>query len=154
MRSLTAFEISNINYLDNLGLKHAEIHFTLTIIKKAMFDANKSIKNLLKESGIHDFDNQEYGVEHKVFIDTHLLTFLCDIISETSLYRAGSRGDARMWFGADIFPLVQPDDMYSIFVFNQELYAVNITRLNIADCPECSLDNPIKTIVNSIKTTL
>lgn len=154
MRSLTPFEISNINYLDNLGLKHAEIHFTLTIIKKAMFDANKSIKNLLKESGIHDFDNQEFGVEHKVFIDTHLLTFLCDITSESSIYRAGSRGDARMWFGADIFPLVQPDDIYSIFVFNQELYAVNITRLNIADCPECALDNPIKTIVNSIKATL
>lgn len=151
MRKLNDFECSNIDFLEACGLRHAEVCLTTNIIKHAIFDATSSVKKVLKEGGVHDFSPQMPGVENKVVVESHLLTFLCDIPGTTSLYRAGGRGDARMWFGSEIYPLCQPDDIYSIFVLDTELYAINISSIDLRKCVSSAIDNPMKSIVGRVK---
>lgn len=148
MRELSVYEGQNIAFLEDCGFLHAEVHLTTNIIKHAIFDATKSIKEVLKKGGIHDYDDQKNGVENKLVIESHLITFLCDIPGTTSLYRAGTRGDCRMWFGSEIFPLCQPDDVCSIIPINHELYVVNLTHMLLEDCVSCTIPNPFKSIVS------
>ena len=61
-------------------------------------------------------------------VKTHVLTFMRDIPTETSLYRAGTRGDCRMWFGSAIFPVTEVNDLYVVTAIDKELFIINITK--------------------------
>lgn len=103
-----------------------------------------TIRTFLKEQEVHDFFNQANGQEAKQKVKTHILTFMRDIPTETSLYRAGSRGDCRMWFGSAILPVTEADDLYVITVVSQELYIVNVSKVDIETCCQTSFPSPIQ----------
>lgn len=147
MRKLNDFEQRNIDFLFEHDIRHAEVCITSNILAHSIFDANKSIMELLKEKSIHDYNAQAFGKEHRVLKTTYILTFKRIIEASTSLYRAKTRGDERMWLGHEIITITEPNDIYSIFVFDHNIFAINITKIDIGKCYRSSLDNPIKSTI-------
>ena len=109
-----------------------------------MTDATTQVRSLLKDSGLHDYEAQEFGPESKVYLNTRIVTFRRTIETQSSVYRSGSRGDCRIWFGSEIYPLTDADDIYAIVVKEGVLYLFNISKLNIASYVRSSIPNPIK----------
>lgn len=144
MRQPTALETQNEEFLAQKGIRYATILMTDNILSHSIFDANRQIVKFLKEMSVHDYETQEKGTEAKVMIDTHILTFKEEVMSKSSLYKAGTRGDKRMWFGAEILPYVDDDQIVAIFVKGGEFYILNESKLDIELCYTTSMSNPIK----------
>lgn len=144
IKQITELEQKNQNYLVGRGVRFEIVCLTANILKHSIFDAKMTIRTFLKEQEVHDFFNQANGQEAKQKVKTHILTFMRDIPTETSLYRAGSRGDCRMWFGSAILPITEADDLYVITVISQELYVVNISKVDIETCCQTSFPSPIQ----------
>ena len=144
IKQITELEQKNQNYLVGRGGRFEIVCLTANILKHSIFDAKMTIRTFLKEQEVHDFFNQANGQEAKQKVKTHILTFMRDIPTETSLYRAGSRGDCRMWFGSAILPITEADDLYVITVISQELYVVNISKVDIETCCQTSFPSPIQ----------
>ena len=101
MRPFSELEGMNVSFMEDKGLKFALVNLTENILDKGIFDATKQIATFLKESEIHDFSSQKPG--EKAQVPTHFLTFKENIDATSSLYRAGTRGDKRMWFGKETY---------------------------------------------------
>lgn len=145
MREYSNIEKLNIEFLNRKGVKHAEILFTANILYHGIFDATRPIKNFLKESNVHDFDQQNPGEKKSVV--THLLTYNEEIVCQASLYRSVTRGDRRMWFGSDTYTIVEEDEVCSMFCLNNELFVINISTLDLEVCCNSVKSNPIKKAV-------
>lgn len=153
MRQLTTLEIQNEAFLEQKGIRFATILMTDNILSHSIFDANRQIAKFLKEMGVHDYDAQEKGADAKVMIDTHILNFKDEVMSKSSLYKAGTRGDKRMWFGAEILPYVDDDQVVAIFVKDGELYVLNESKIDIELCYTTSITNPIKFFLKKYSTS-
>ena len=130
-------------FFEEKGIKYCYVILTENILNKSILDATTPIRAFLKSEGIHDYNCQQNGQEFKVLIKTHILTFSRSIDSETSLYRAGARGDERMWFGSSIIGITQPNDVYAIFSCSKELYLINISRIELEEVWKSSVPTPI-----------
>jgi hypothetical protein len=80
-------------------------------------------------------------------VPTHFLTFKENIDAISSLYRAGTRGDKRMWFGKETDEIVDDDDICAILANDNALYVVNISKVDIEFCFSSSIPNPIKSFI-------
>lgn len=145
MRPFSELEGMNVSFMENKGLKFALVNLTENILNKGIFDATKQIAKFLKESEIHDFSFQRPG--EKVQVPTHFLTFKESIDAISSLYRAGTRGDKRMWFGKETYEIVDDDDICAILANDNALYVVNISKVDIEFCFRSSIPNPIKSFI-------
>lgn len=143
MKDLNLQEQGNINFLNEKGISFCLVQLTENILSKSIFDATTQIRAFLKKEGIHDFSLQKNGQDDKLLINTYILTFARVIKTETSLYRAGTRGDERMWFGSPILTVTKPDDLYAIFEKEHEIYLINISKINIESLWKSSVPNPI-----------
>lgn len=143
-KEFTDLELRNQDYLAGRGVRFELVCLTANILKHSIFDAKMNIRAFLKEYGVHDFYNQANGQEAKCKVKTHVLTFMRDIPTETSLYRSGTRGDCRMWFGSAIFPITDPDDLYVITAIEKELYIVNISKVDIETSCQTSFPSPVQ----------
>lgn len=65
------------------------------------------------------------------------------------MYRAGTRGDARMWFGSEIYTVAQPDDIFAVIPIEGVIYVLPITHIDVEYCCSTSIQNPIKSFVIS-----
>lgn len=144
IKQFTELEVKNQNYLTERGISFEMICLTANILKHSIFDAKMSMRAFLKDNFVHDFYSQPNGQESKRMVKTHVLTFMRDIPTETSLYRAGTRGDCRMWFGSNIFPITEADDLYAVTAINKELYIVNISKVDIETCCQTSFPSPVQ----------
>ena len=150
MKQFTELELRNQNYLEERGVRFEMVCLTANILKHSIFDAKLNIRSFLKEQGVHDFDNQLYGQEGKCKVRSHVLTFSREVLSETSIYRAGTRGDCRMWFGSVIFPMTDANDLYVITPIDKELYIVNISKVDIESCCHTSFPSPIQKWIKEV----
>lgn len=145
MRPFSELEGMNVAFMENKGLKFALVNLTENILNKGIFDATKQIVTFLKESEIHDFGSQKPG--EKVQVPTHFLTFKENVDAVSSLYRAGTRGDKRMWFGKETYEIVDDDDICAILADKNELVVINISKVDIEFCFRSSIPSPIKSFV-------
>lgn len=146
MRELSDIEAQNIDFLETHDIKYATVFLTSNILYHGIFDATKQIQQFLKDSGIHNFDEQKSG--EKAFVRTHIISFTTDINCRTSLYRAEKRGDKRMWFGSEIYSFVNENDICAIVEYRQEMYVMNISIIDLELCYHSQIDNPIKSALN------
>lgn len=155
IKQFTELEVKNQNYLSGRGVQFEIVCLTANILKHCIFDAKMSMRVFLRENHVHDFFSQANGQESKCMVKTHILTFMRDIPTETSLYRAGARGDCRMWFGSAILPVTEADDVYLVTTIDKEFYIVNITKIDIETCCQTSFPSPVqrwmKEVSNKIK---
>lgn len=142
MRALSELEKVNTEYLDKMGVQYVLICLTQNILRHGIFDATVALRNLLKEKSVHNYSNQSPG--DKISIPTHILTFKKDIKTNSSMYKAGTRGDARMWFGSEIYKVAKPDDIFAVIPKDGTIYVLPITHLDIEYCCATSINNPIK----------
>ena len=144
IKQFTELEIKNQNYLTEGGVQFEMVCMTANILKHSIFDAKMSMRAFLRENCVHDFYSQTNGQKSKSMVKTHVLTFMRDIPTETSLYRAGTRGDCRMWFGCAIFPVTEVNDLYVVTAIDKELYIINITKIDIETCCQTSFPSPVQ----------
>ena len=115
----------------------AFINITATQLKKSIMDATKPVRELLANTGIHDYSTQEQGTHAKVTLEFYYLedenvegATLTPVSSEkASLYRPTSgNGDPRIWF-TNLKKYVEAGDTLAIIVNpyeNNSLYAFNV----------------------------
>lgn len=149
MKDLTELEVMNEEFLENKGISFVTVRMTRNILSHAIFDATRQMASYLKEQGIHDYSVQENGIDARVFVSTHLLLFNKELLLKSSIYKAGTRGDKRMWFGAEILPYTEDDNIYAIIAKDGELYIINESKVDIEFCFTTSENNYIKSFLGS-----
>ena len=153
MRQLTNREKYHITLLTNYSVELTLIEPTKTGLAKSIMDATIPVRSYLKEQGIHDYDLQQAGQNHKVIIeDTIIVTPNSYIPSRTSLYRPkakGRGGDPRIWF-KHLPEFSMPNDILMLTYFNNYLYVINITQLDVYNLIHAPDGNPLKELVNEV----
>lgn len=97
MRPYNTFENRNVKYLVDKQIEFATIQITQTGFKKSILDATAPVRAYLKEQGIHDYDTQLQGTDHKRFIETYILTEETQYKTKTSLYRPMTKRETRAY---------------------------------------------------------
>lgn len=147
MRALSELEQMNTEYLNKKGIQYVLVCLTQNILHHGIFDAKVALRDLLREMSVHDYDTQNPG--DKISIPTHIYTFKEDITASSSMYKAGTRGDARMWFGSEIYKVAQPDDIFAVIPQKGTIYVLPITHVDLEYCCTTSLSNPIKRFITN-----
>ena len=103
-------------------MKQANFKVTKTILDKSIQDCNSAMRDLLKESGVVDYDSMAAGdrIELKGFFSDGTET-------KISAYRAKKRGDKRIWFSG-LKNYAKAGDVLALIVDNGKLVIKNITR--------------------------
>ncbi len=150
MRKLTNVEINRIKLLTEKSVELCLIEPTQTGLKKSIMDATGSVRTYLNSTSIHDFSLQKQGQEDKVLIKSSLITSFGVIPSSASLYRPITKnGDPRIWFkGLGNYAVA--NDILGIISFDNELFVLNITQLDLATLLSDASLNPLKELVNEI----
>jgi len=112
-RSFSQSERKNIQLLSSKKLNFGMFFVTPTGLSKSLLDATADIKKVLALSGIHDYEGQGAGPDHKVQIPA--VIGLRKNETNGSFYRPKTkRGKfARMWFG-NLDKYCNPDDAMAL----------------------------------------
>lgn len=150
MRPLSQIEIEKIKLLTENSVELCLIEPTQTGLEKSIMDATGSIRSYLKAKKIHDYDLQKQGPESKVLLESFLINPKGLINSTTSLYRPNTKsGDPRIWFKG-LGSYAKANDLLGIIAFNDCIYVLNITQLDLSDLIEGEISNPLQELVNEI----
>lgn len=151
MRPFTPFEKTNMEYLVNHNVKFTQVQITATGLKKSILDATTPMRTYFKENNVHDYELQAQGPEHKVTKKTYILTGGKVIESTTSLYRPITKeGDPRLWIYR-LKETTEADDIHAIIAQNpDELYVINLTKVDIPRFCETDIENPIRDLVKGL----
>ena len=151
MRQLTILEINRIKLLTENSVELTLIEPTETGLVKSIMDATGSVRSFLKSKNIHDFEIQKQGQENKVFVNSVLLGTGETVNSVASLYRPNTKkGDPRIWFKG-LGSYAKANDILGIIEFENVLYVLNITQLDLETLLSSVNINPVKELVNEIK---
>jgi hypothetical protein len=152
MRQLSTVEINRIKLLTENSVELTLIEPTKTGLGKSIMDATSPVRSYLKEKLVHDYDNQMQGQNHKIFINSYLVDAGSLIPSTASLYRPVSKkGDPRIWFKS-LPAYVKANDILGIIEFDNELYVLNISRIDVERLLKSKIINPLQELVNQIKS--
>jgi len=104
---------------------------TPTGLEKSILDAHEDLRNYLKKAGLHDFDLQDQGPEHKVLLPVNLITDSEIIGTQASLYRPNTKsGDPRIWI-SKLNSYSKPWNLIALFVSQGQLFAFNASDKNV-----------------------
>ncbi len=106
---------------------------TPTGFGKSIMDATTTVRNLLLDQGLHNYDSQAQGPANKVLIQTFLVTEQGLIETTTSLYRPVTKmGDPRIWiYGLKDYCI--PCNLLALIVINGSLYVFNLSDERITE---------------------
>ena len=152
MRQLTAIEIDRIKLLTEKSVELCLIEPTQTGLNKSIMDATGSVRTYLQTKVIHDFALQKQGQDDKVLVKSTLISSFGIIPSSASLYRPITKnGDPRIWFkGLGSYAVA--NDILGIIAFDNELFVINITQLDLAKLLDEASSNPLKELVDEINS--
>jgi hypothetical protein len=150
MRQLSTVEINRIKSLTEKSVELCLIEPTETGLDKSIMDATGSVRAYLKTKGIHDYDLQQQGPDNKIQIPSFFITSGGLVNSVSSLYRPNTKkGDPRIWFkGLGVYS--NPNDILGIIAFENNLYILNITQLDLSALIESKIANPLQELLNEI----
>ena len=151
MRPFTPFEKTNMEYLVNHNVKFTQVQVTATGLKKSILDATTLMRTYFKENNVHDYELQAQGPENKITKKTYILTGGKVIESTTSMYRPVTKeGDPRLWVYR-LKETTEADDIHAIIAQNpDELYVINLTKVDIPRFCETDIENPIRDLVKGL----
>lgn len=119
-------------YFANTGVPVAFLVPTPTGYGKSIMDAIAPVRELLLNSGIHNYAVQGQGPENKVLLPAHFVTYNGLIDSVASLYRpVTKKGDPRIWF-ANLRRYCQPCNLLALIIINKEIYVFNLSDPSIS----------------------
>jgi hypothetical protein len=106
-------------------MKQAKFTVTKTILNKSIQDCNSAMRDLLKESGVVDYDSMAAGDR------VELTGFFSDgTETKISAYRAKKRGDKRIWFSS-LKNYASAGDVMALVVDNGRLVIKNLTKASV-----------------------
>lgn len=149
MRPYNTFETNNVKFLVDKQVEFATIQVTPTGLKKSILDATAPVRAYFKEKGVHDYDLQLQGPEHKRVIDTYILTEGFRHLTKTSLYRpVTKKGDPRLWVNKvrDV-EFLHANDIFALIAHSGLLYVINLSTVNIPRVFQSSIDTPLKDLI-------
>jgi hypothetical protein len=150
MRQLTQIEINRIKLLTEKSVELCLIEPTGTGLDKSIMDATGSVRSFLKAKEIHDYETQKQGPESKVQIPAFLISTGKVINSIASLYRPNTKkGDPRIWFKG-LGTYSNANDILGIIAFENELYVLNITQLDLHKLIDSKIANPLQDLLKTI----
>lgn len=151
MRQLSELEIDRIKILTENSVEVTLIEPTKTGLEKSIMDATGPVRSYFKTKGVHDYGSQGQGTENKVVIKSYLVEQDQLIYSQASLYRPTTKkGDPRIWFKG-LGSYAQPNEIIGIFIYQRELYVINISSIDIKVLLHQTKLNPLKEIINEIR---
>jgi len=150
MRLFNSLEEKNIKILTAENIELTFLMPTTTGLGKSIMDATAPFRLFLYERGIHDYGTQGQGAEHKRFISSYIGIDTGFVLSQASLYRPQTKnGDPRIWF-TGLKTHAGSSDILGIFEFNQELYVLNLTKLDLEKILLDGVDNPVANLIQNI----
>lgn len=152
LRPYNAFEIKNVEFLVNNQVDFATIQITETGLKKSILDATAPVRAFLLKNGIHNYEIQLQGPDHKRVVDTLILDEVSSYQTKTSLYRpVTKKGDPRLWISkVKNVDFVRANDIFAIIAVCGILYVVNLTSVNIPKVYASKIDTPLKDLICTI----
>ena len=110
------------------GAKVAFLVPTPTGYEKSIMDAVGSVRELLKSTGLHDYESQEQGQEHKRIVKSFFVNSYALIETTASLYRPTTKhGDPRIWFSG-LKKYCSPKNLLALIVYNNSIYVMNLSN--------------------------
>ncbi len=150
MRPYTAFEQKNLKFLINHNVKFTQVEITPTGLGKGILDSTVPMRSYFLENGIHNYEEQLQGQEYKQMKSACILTEATQFVTKASFYRPNTKkGDPRMWiYGLGSY--TQGNDIHVLFWYENTLYAINITRIDIGKCYNSAIITPLQEILKTI----
>ena len=104
---------------------------TCTGMDKSIMDATSSVRDFLCRNGIHDYNKQGQGQEHKVTYPTFYVTHTGLTKTSSSLYRPNTKnGDPRIWF-SNLKRYCNPNNLLGIVSNGKVLFILNLSNPNL-----------------------
>ncbi len=152
MRPYNAFETRNVKFLVDQQVEFATIQITATGLKKSILDATAPVRAYFKEKGVHDYDLQAQGPQHKRTVDTYILTDSSCHLTKTSLYRpVTKKGDPRLWVNkVHNVEFLHADDIFAFIAHNGLLYTLNLSTVDIPNVFQSPIDSSLKDLIVEI----
>jgi hypothetical protein len=129
---------ANLNVTDTLRLfKSARLKVsflvpTATGLGNSIMDATAEIREFMLLNGLHDYSKQGQGQDHKVLLNTTLLSQGRVEYTQTSLYRPSTKsGDPRIWI-AGLKQFSSPHDLLAILASPNGIVAINCSQSELS----------------------
>lgn len=150
MRPFTPFEQKNLKFLVNHNVKFTQVEITPTGLKKSILDSTAPMRAYFLENGIHNYEEQKQGQEHKVLIKAVILNEGDKVETSAAFYRPNTKkGDPRMWI-YNFGPHTKGNDIHVLFWYDKTLYSINITQIDIEKCYNSVIITPMQEILKTI----
>ena len=150
MRLFSAFEQKNLRFLVNHNVKFTQVEITPTGLGKGILDSTAPMRAYFLEEGVHDYSGQPQGQEYKQMRNAIILTADSQCITQASFYRPNTKmGDPRMWI-YKLGSYTEGHDIHVLFYFADNLYSINITRIDIEKCYNSVIITPLKEVLMEI----
>jgi hypothetical protein len=134
----------------NHNVKFTQVEITSTGLSKGILDSTAPMRTYFLENGIHNYEEQMQGQEHKVIRNATILTGEGECKTQASFYRPNTKnGDPRMWI-YNLGRYTRGEDIHVIFTFNGMLYSVNITQIDIEKWYNSTIITPLKEVLSEI----
>lgn len=150
MRPFNEFEQKNLKFLVNHNVKFTQVEITATGLKKSILDSTVPMRAYFLEHGIHNYEEQEQGQEHKATYRAIILTDTEKKETKITFYRPNTKkGDPRMWiYGLGSY--TDGSEIHVLFKFEEALCSVNITKVDIEKCYNSPIITPLQEIIKAI----
>lgn len=150
MRPFNEFEQKNLKFLVNHNVKFTQVEVTATGLKKSILDSTVPMRAYFLEHGIHNYEEQEQGQEHKATYRAIILTDTEKKETKITFYRPNTKkGDPRMWiYGLGSY--TDGSEIHVLFKFEEALCSVNITKVDIEKCYNSPIITPLQEIIKAI----
>lgn len=150
MRPFNEFEQKNLKFLVNHNVKFTQVEVTATGLKKSILDSTVPMRAYFLENGIHNYEEQEQGQEHKAIHRAVILTDTEKKETKVTFYRPNTKkGDPRMWiYGLGSY--TDGSEIHVLFKFEEALCSVNITKVDIEKCYNSPIITPLQEIIKAI----
>jgi hypothetical protein len=150
MRAFNELEENNIKLLTRKGIEMGFIMPTATGLEKSIMDATTSLRLFLYQRGMHNYETQSQGPEHKQTIRANIMKDYQFISSQASLYRpVTKKGDPRIWF-TGLKNHAKPNDILGVFASSGELFVLNITQYDIERLLQFTDNSPLVQLIHEM----
>lgn len=110
-----------------LGVSVAFLVPTETGYSKSIMDATAPVRELLKKSGLHDYELQGQGQTNKSIVDAYFVEHNDVIKTTASLYRPETKkGDPRIWFSG-LTKHCEPWNLLALTIIDGAIYVFNLS---------------------------
>lgn len=150
MRPFNQFEQKNLKFLVNHNVKFTQVEITPTGLAKGILDSTAPMRSYFLEEGVHNYEEQRQGPEHKVMRKAIILTRDSQCQTQASFYRPNTKkGDPRMWI-YKLGSYTNGNDIHVLFHVDDTLYSINITQIDIDKCYNSPIITPMQDVLREI----